>query len=169
MTFGIRIVGLANVQRMLGADFRPAIAAATKAIAFEVQGNIAPYPPSTAGNSPSNPSGRWYERGYGPRWRTKSGIHGRPTSQTLGRRFGLLGSLPATGKGGWALAARGPMGHVLGNSATYAGLVHGKDRQTMVHARHGWVTDETAIRRVIASGAVKRIVTQAIMARLRRR
>lgn len=165
MTYGIRIVGLKEAQRLLGVDLKPAIQAATKAIALEVQGEIAPYPPIVSH------SGRrsWYERGYGPKWMTKAGVHGRPTSQTLGRRFGLLGALPAVGKGGWALVAKGSMGHVLGNSATYAGLVHSKERQARVHARHGWVTDEQAMRQVIASGAVKRIVTQAIMARLRRR
>lgn len=154
MTYGIRIVGLANVQRMLGTDFRPAIAAATKAIALEVQGAIAPYPPSTIANSPGNPSGRWYERGYGPRWRTAAGVNGRKTSQTLGRR--------------WAVKQRGT-GATVGNSATYAPFLHSKERQVRWAGTRGWQTDEGAIRAVIASGAVKRIVTQAIMARLRRR
>lgn len=154
MTYGIRIVGLRNVQRMLGTDFRPAIQAATKAIALEVQGEIAPYPPSTIANSPGNPTGRWYERGYGPKWRTKAGVHGRKTSQTLGRR--------------WAVRQRG-MGAVVGNAASYAPYVHNKPKQAGFHAQRGWQTDEGALRAVLASGAVKRIITQAIMARLRRR
>jgi len=47
-----------------------------------------PYPPPTIANSPDNPKGRWYERGYGERWRRRNGsIGGRPTSGQLGDRW----------------------------------------------------------------------------------
>lgn len=153
MTLGIRIVGLGAVQRKLNIDLKPALSAATKAIALEIQGEIAPYPPSTIANSPSNPTGRWYERGYGPKWRVKSGaVHGRATSQTLGRR--------------WAVKQRG-LGAVLGNSATYSPFVHDKNKQARFHGARGWVTDATAIENVIRSGAARRIIGQAITRAIR--
>lgn len=156
MTLSIRIEGLDRVQRMLGTDFAPAMQAATKAIALQVQNEIAPYPSATIANSPSNPSGRWYERGYGPKWRTKKGeTHGRRTSQTMNRRWGIKRS--------------GPIGHVLGNAADYSGYLHSRRLQARWAARRGWTTDEEAIRQVVRSGAVKRIVGQAILGALRRR
>lgn len=155
MSYGIRIVGLREVQRTLGADITPAIKAATKAIALEVQGEIAPYPPATIANSPSNPKRRWYERGFGPKWVLKNGaVHGRKTSETLGRR--------------WAVKQRG-VGAVVGNPASYADVVHDADKQARFHGQRGWVTDKEALMRVIRSGAIQRIVTQAIMGALRRR
>lgn len=155
MSYGIRIVGLREIQRALGADIKPAIQAATKAIALEVQGTIAPYPESTIANSPSNPKGRWYQRGYGPKWMTKKGeVHGRKTSQTLGRR--------------WSVKQRG-IGAIVANLASYADVVHSQQKQARFHAARGWVTDKMALEAVVRSGAAKRIIVQAIMARIRRR
>lgn len=194
MTVGIRIVGLAKAQRMLGQDFQPAIKAATKAIALEVQGVIAPYPPATIANSPENPMLRWYERGYGPRWwvagegaqgylmrfskrqrkrmaqgfgrqelsrrvvlsqARKGRIHGQKTSQMMNR--------------GWSVKATGRTGYVVGNRATYSGYLHSADLQANWAAERGWITDEQAVDVVVGSGAARRIVVQAIMARMRRR
>ncbi len=155
MTIGIRIVGLREVQRTLGVDIKPALQAATKAIALEVQGEIAPYPPATMANSPSNPTGKWYQREYGPRWRRKDGtIGGRKTSETLTKV--------------WGIKATGGIGAVLGNKASYAEFVHSKTKQARWMARIGWVTDEAAVDKVVRSGRVQAHVTKAIMARLRR-
>lgn len=154
MSYGIRITGIKEIQRKLGIDLNPAIKAATMAIALEIQNEVAPYSPASAANSPS--SNRWYERGYGPKWRLKDGaVHGRKTSETLGRR--------------WGIATRGRVGHVLGNIASYAKWVHGEKTQARVHKARGWVTDETAIARVIRSGVVQRHIKAAVMAALRRR
>ena len=155
MTTTLRIKGLDSVQRILATDFEPVMQGVTLAVTHELQNAIAPYPPATIANSPSNPRGRWYERGYGPKWRTKDGaVHGDHTSETLGRR--------------WGIERRGRIGHVLGNLASYAVDVHAKARQKPWHAAHGWTTDEDAIRRVVSSGAIQRIMAQAIMAALRR-
>lgn len=155
MSITVRIEGLDKVQRMLGTNFAPVMQASTRAIAHQLQNEIAPYPASTIANSPANPKGRWYERGYGPKWRVKSGaVHGKRSSQTLGRRWGIRSS--------------GPTGHILGNLATYSGVVHAAEIQAAFHGARGWVTDETAIMRVVRSGAIQRIMGQAIMAALRR-
>lgn len=155
MSYGIQIKGLKEAQAKLGVNFKPVIQAATKAVAYEVQGKIAPYPPATIANSPSNPKGRWYERGYGPRWKVKSGdVHGRKTSETLGRR--------------WAVAALQGGGHKIGNIASYAKFLHSERDQATWAGVRGWVTDKTAVQHVIRSGVVKRIVVQAIISRLRR-
>ncbi len=156
MPYGIHISGLAEAQRLLGIDFDPALKAATQAIALEVQGRIAPYPPATEANSPGNATGKWYERGYGPRWLRKDGsVGGRKTSEMLGRR--------------WAIRAVGRIGHLIGNAASYARFVHSADEQTMVHARHLWVTDRGVIEAVVRDGTVRRVVVQALLAALRRR
>lgn len=155
MSITVRITGLDRVQRMLGTDFAPLIQNATLAIAQQLQSEIAPYPAATTANSPSNPTGRWYERGYGPKWRVKSGaIHSRRTSETLGRR--------------WGIRRLGALGQILGNLASYSGYLHSVDKQAGWAGQRGWVTDETAIVRVVRSGAIQRIMGQAIMAALRR-
>jgi len=47
-----------------------------------------PYAPPTLANSPDNPKRRWYERGYGERWKRKDGsIGGRATSGQMGDRW----------------------------------------------------------------------------------
>lgn len=166
MTYGIRIVGLTQVQRKLGQDFAPTIRAATQAIALEVQGEIAPYPPATIANSPSNPAGRWYERGYGPKWIRKDGtICGRKTSQMMNRGAGIVNG---AGDKGWYIKSRGRIGWLIGNRATYSGRLHSDELQARWAAARGWVTDKMAIQHVIASGAAKRIIVQAIMAKLRK-
>lgn len=156
MSYGIRITGLDNARRLLGTNFNGVLKSATKAIALEVQGTIAPYPPATEANSPSNDRGRWYERGYGPRWQRKDGsVAGSKTSQMLGRS--------------WGIRPTGRIGHLVGNRATYAPYVHAKDKQARFHKVRRWVTDEAAVVTVIRSGVVKRIVVQAIIGAMRRR
>ena len=141
---------------MLGRDFQPALRAATEAIAEQVRHELTPYPPATIANSPSNPNRRWYERGYGPRWLIVGGaVHGRKTSQMLNRSWGVI---PV-----------GTVGHRLGTRVTYAPFLHSAKRQARWAGARGWVTDDAAIRKVVSSGAVQRIVMQAIMGALTRR
>lgn len=153
MTYSIRIEGIDRVQKLLGQDFGSVIRTATFGIAAEIENAVAPYPPATSANSPS--TGRWYERSYGPRWtRKRGGGGGRRTSQMMNRQ--------------WYKEYRGN-GAVLGNRATYSGYLHSAKRQVRWAGPRGWVTDRQGIERAIRSGAVTRIMLQAIMAKLRRR
>lgn len=106
-----------------------------KAGALHVKGKIAKYPPSTTANSPGNPTGRWYERGYGPRWlrKRKGGVGGRKTSETLGRK--------------WTTAERNAgLTHIIGNNASYAEYVQSEEKQAKFHGQRGWKTDEEVLR-----------------------
>ena len=92
-----------------------------KAGAVHVKGKIAQYPPSTTANSPGNPTGRWYERGYGPRWlrKRKGGVGGRKTSETLGRK--------------WATRSlNSGLTQMIGNNASYAEFVHDAEEQAII-------------------------------------
>jgi len=149
----VRLVGLEELQRKLGRDFKPAMRGASKAIAAEIQGEIAPYPPATSANRPAGPGSRWYERGFGPRWTRKDGsTGGRKTSETLGRR--------------WGIKSHGSIGAVLGNIASYAPYVHDHEKRAKFHERRGWVSDREAIEDVERAGTIKRIVRDAIIAAL---
>lgn len=169
MTYAIRIEGLTEVKRALGQDFKPTIKAATKAIAAEVQDVWAPYPPQTIANSPSNPRGYWYERGFGTRrWTTTpganmsragilkatktGGIKGYKTSQTMNRR--------------WSIVAHGAIGWALGNAATYSKYLHSAAQQVRWAGPRGWITDKRAAEVVVQSGAIQHIIGQAIAKRL---
>ena len=118
----IKIEGIEEVVKKLGrATATSTISPAIKAATLHLKGTIAIYPPSTVANSPSQP--RWYERGYGPRWRLAGGgIGGRKTSENLGRK--------------WTTRTQGLSG-MVGNNVSYAPFVQGL-RQARFHKRHGW-------------------------------
>lgn len=115
---------LRTVLTALARDLTPAIQAAAVGYVTALHAVVLPYPPAGAANRP-NAQGRWYERGYGPRWRRRNGrIGGRKTSQLLNRS--------------WAIT-RVAGGARLQNRASYSGAVHGDD-QAAFHARRGWQT-----------------------------
>ena len=105
-----------------------------KSGALHVKGKISEYPPSTTANSPGNPTGRWYERGWGPRWSRKDGSWGgRKTSETLSKR--------------WTTAERNAgLTQIIGNNASYAPYVHDAEEQAKIHGARGWKTDEEVLR-----------------------
>lgn len=183
MPYTIQITGLREAQKLLGVRFQPAIRAATKAIALEVQGKVAPYPPITEANLPTNDTGRWYERGYGPKWWVK----GRQTSAVTGQRFtgggfsrrqvlalqrqGVIHGRKTSQQmnRGWSIKPLGSIGWVLGNRATYSAYLHSADKQAKWAGQRGWKTDRTSILAVIRAGTAKRLVVQAIVGAIRRR
>lgn len=81
------------------------------------------YPPPSAANRPKPAPGRWYERGYGPRWARRGGAGGVPTSEKLGSS--------------WVGRVSGE-GLVIANRASYAPIVMGARRQSGLHRRRGW-------------------------------
>lgn len=119
-----------------------------EAVMREGQTSAATYPPSTEANSPSNPSGRWYERGYGPKWQTQSGVHGRKTSQTLSKK--------------WYVKGR-KTGVEVGNTASYASAVHGDDALP-IHKSRGWknLTDQLVQRMPKLEQLMTEIVQRAM-------
>lgn len=104
-----------------------AVKAAIKAAALHIKGKISTYPPATIANTAANPGGRWYQRGYGPKWNTRDGVHGRKTSETLGRR--------------WSISSTdGGMGATISNNASYVEYVHDDQKQAGFHGARGWKT-----------------------------
>ena len=123
----LQVKGLMELRAKLGKVkfsevFTPIMTAATVA----AKGKIAKYPPSSAANSSGQK--RWYERGYGSKWRVKDGsIHGRKTSQMLGKS--------------WTTKVEdGGMRGIVGTKVTYAPWVQDRNRQASYHRRRGWVT-----------------------------
>ncbi len=123
------------------------IQVAAFAWAQQVKRIMVVYPPPNVGNRPN--LGRWYQRGYGPRWQRKDGtIGGRKTSEMLNRS--------------WAVK-REPDGASVGTRVSYSAWVHSSKYQAAVHKRHGWKTDVMAVEE--ARPAMDRIMNQ-IMTRL---
>jgi hypothetical protein len=102
------------------------IKAVLRAAGETVKGKIAKYPSATSANQP-NDTGRWYERGYGPKWMTRAGVHGRATSETLGRRW-----TTRTEDNGLTV--------IVGNNASYGPYVQDRDSQASFHTARGWRT-----------------------------
>lgn len=125
----IKIRGLEELTAKLGKlEGLRAILPAMKAAAEHIQRKVKEYPPETEANSPSQQ--RWYQRGYGPKWRTKSGaIHGSNTSKTL--------------KHEWTIGTtNGGLTQIVGNQVTYGPFVQDKEKQADFHKRRGWKTTE---------------------------
>lgn len=94
---------------------------AFKAIAMDIEGKAGKYPPAGLANSPSNPRGWWYERGYGIRFASGASYQ---TSERLGDK--------------WYHTVY-PDSLKIGNLASYAGYVHGDDdTQAVFHKARGW-------------------------------
>ena len=130
---------------MLGRDLTAALKKASFAIGEQVRGKIAVYPPKR----PPATRGRWYQRGYGPRWRRKDGsIGGRKTSEQLGQR--------------WTTRQKGT-GAVVGNAASYSPFVQNEEKQAAVHRAAGWMTDKKAVEAVQSSGVVERMCVDAVL------
>ena len=106
-------------------------------VAHEAKIRMATYPPETEANQPKPYPGRWYQRLWGPRWRTASGaLRGKNTSERL--------------QYSWRQSVISPLSQVVdtlsprtGRPVTYAALVVGEDTQMDVHRQHGWQTTET--------------------------
>ena len=97
-----------------------------KAAALHIKAMTAKYPPESEANRP-NARGRWYERGYGPKWISAAGVEGgKRTSETLGRKW--------TSK-----AAKNGLAAIIGNNVSYGPFVQG-DEQARFHKRRGWKT-----------------------------
>lgn len=122
MTDRITVKGLNQVLAKINRIKSPAVRKRVlSAGAFQAQELIAVYPKSTIANSPANPTGRWYERGFGTRTATGKAY---ATSETLGRR--------------WTTRVTANQA-VVGNNASYARFVQG-DKQAALHKRRGWVS-----------------------------
>lgn len=124
MATGIRIEGAKELRRKLAGIQELDEKAVLRAIGLDIIDAVSPYPNKTVANSPENPSGRWYERGYGPRWRRKrtGGVGGRRTSENLSKK--------------WGIVVRGSQVQI-GNTASYAEYVQG-EKQAGFHASRGW-------------------------------
>ena len=155
----IEITGLGDIlERLERLERMDGVQAALMAAGKHVKGVVDDYPPETEANKPTNPSGRWYERGYGPRWWVKGGevsagyggksaqaqrreilgkarkglIHGRKTSKDLDKQWTI--------KPLWATAV------VVGNNVSYAPFVQDEERQARFHKRRGWPTVQQVAR-----------------------
>jgi hypothetical protein len=117
-----------ELVKALGTDLRTkVIQPAAYAWAQQTKRILVAYPDQAA---PTNPN-RWYQRGYGPKWRRKDGsIGGRKTSQMLNRRWSVV---------------RETWGALVGNPVTYAHWVHSSKEQAAIHRRNNWKTDERAV------------------------
>lgn len=140
-----------NVAKNL--NLLPALKAGIKAATLYVKGKISPYPPATAANAQHYP-GTWYERGYGPRWMRKDGsIHGRKTSETLGRK--------------WATRTQDDgLTGIVGNKASYGPYVQDRDFQARFHGARGWKTVQDVAEAEAES--VRQIIRDSIMSAITR-
>ena len=112
----------------------PGIQAAFKAGAMHFQGHLNRFPRSSIANSPDNPTGRWYERNYGPRWKRRDGsTGGRKTSQMLSKS--------------WIIDERSPLDMRIGTNVTYAPYVQSAELQAKIHGQRGWQTDQQVLDR----------------------
>lgn len=117
----------AKLKRLdnIGATVKPALVRA----ASLVRSTVSKYPPASEANAEKE-HGRWYERGYGTKYRRRDGtVTGRKTSQMLNRSWSTNYTFTPT-------SAQA----IIGNRASYSPYVHDRDRQPEFHARRKWKT-----------------------------
>jgi len=154
----ISVVGMKEVARdlgLVGLQMSNTIDRGVSRIADVARSRLIIYPPINEGNRPKPYPGKWYVRGYGPMWSTKSGtVHGRRTSEQLGRS--------------WRKKRTKPMERVVDTPVSYAPYVMGHGSQSAVHARHGWNTESFVADQIQESGMAQKIILAEIDATLRR-
>lgn len=125
----IKINGLEKIaSKVKDLQSMRAVKAGLKAAALHVKGKIAKYPPSSEANVPNQR--RWYQRGYGPKWKLASGaVHGKKTSETLGRKWTVK-------------SADGGLTQIIGNNVSYGPFVQSREDQAHFHKARGWLTVE---------------------------
>ena len=97
--------------------------------AAHITKKLSEYPSSTDANSPANR--RWYERGWGTRYRRKDGSWGgQQTSEDLG---------PS-----WVSVSDTATRAHVGNDASYAKWVQGP-QQSAIMKKIGWKTTDTVV------------------------
>lgn len=136
MSVTIEIDGLERLQgKLKTVESGQYLRAVLQAAALDIKGYMAWYPPSSSANDPAQR--RWYERGYGPRWRRQDGtIKGYHTSEMLDRKWAT--ARPRIDTRG--LTAR------VGVKVSYAPYVQSAKEQAWFHRARGWRTDEDAVR-----------------------
>lgn len=123
----VQLDGLDEILTILkGLGATSVIKPGLKAGALHIKGVVANYPDRTAANDPS--AQKWYERGYGPKWRVKSGdVHGTNSSETHGR--------------GWTIKAQNQgLTQIVGNDTGYGPFLQDRNQQLSWHKQHGWKT-----------------------------
>lgn len=149
----INLQDIERIARKL--DLLPAFSAGIMAGGVHIKSIIDVYPPSTEANVPGIYPKRWYVRGWGAKWALKDGgVHGRHSSETLGRRWTIV-------------AYNDGLSCKVGNNATYARFVHDKNRQPAIFARREWITIQTVARD--EAEAVRDLVAGSIRAEIKRR
>ena len=122
-----------------------------QAAAEHVSGKISPYPPAGNANSPANR--RWYERGWGSKWRRADGsIGGRQSSEDLG---------PS-----WTSKVESNTRAIIGNDTSYAKWVQGGQTQANALKRIGWKTTDTVVKE--ESAEVLKQIQKAVDRELRK-
>jgi len=144
----IEVRGLDALERKLKRPLTPELRGFTQAVGEMIRSELAPYPPASEANVP-NDRGRWYERGFGPRWFRKDGsVGGRKTSEMLNRQ--------------WGGVRHGRIGYRIFNRASYAQWVHSHEMQNWWHRVRGWMTDRKAVDIVARRGDIERAWAQML-------
>lgn len=140
----IRTENVDELARKLARSLVPHLRLQALVLANEIVNRVAPYPTQR----PPRNTNRWYERGFGYRYRTRSGeVRGNKTSETMNRR--------------WDVQSQG-LGAVAQNLASYSGWVHTAAYQTKIHAQTGWRIDEAVVSEMQRDGTLVRHIETAI-------
>lgn len=128
---GIAIVEIEGLDKLLAKlntkKYAGALEASLRSCLSVIYHHVARYPPATEANEPPITYGRWYERGFGTKYKRKKdgGITEYPTSQALGRS--------------WTIRVTSGLSGEVGSRVSYGPYVQGAE-QAEFHKRTGWST-----------------------------
>lgn len=148
----VKVIIPADLKRALDGNLKRVVRNAAFAVAQELKTEVSEYPPLSEANLEGGAGSRWYQRGYGPRWKRRDGtVNGYPSSEMLNRS--------------WAIQ-RTSTGAMVGSRASYSPAVHGWKEQAKFHKRRGWRTDKAAVAAIRKRGLIDRAVKLALMAEM---
>jgi hypothetical protein len=153
----IRVEGLDELKRKLGANWTQPIQAGAIAIGEELRTVVATYP--GAAHHPviwaSDKQRRWW---FAARREANLPFHYTRNSDAWSQRLG-----PS-----WTVRPEGLTSAVVGTKATYAPFAQSDKQQTAQHKETGWVTDKQAVAEVERGGKALRIMRDIVQRWLKR-
>jgi len=157
MEYRIRVEGLDELKRKLGADWTKPVQAGAQAVGEELRNVVAVEPKGV--HSPviwaSEKQRRWW---FASRREANLPAKYTRNSDAWSQRLG-----PS-----WTVRPEGTTNAVVGTKATYGPWVQGHTQQTAQHKASGWVTDKQAVEEVERGGKAVRIFRAIIQRWLKR-
>jgi len=157
----IEVYGIESLVAKFGNGARPVISRTMRAVGEKLVSYLAHYPGRV--HYPIQWVSEAQRRAY---WATRRGVSDDSTFWAVKGGLGPYrrNTDPYSERLGpsWAVEQRDDLGAIVGTRVSYAPWVQSAEHQQPMHANTGWITDEQAVAKLQNSGAIERIIRDAM-------